>query len=64
MAKQKLMNLVCLCYKRDKQITKNNKENATETQDFNVENPSNTEEKKSRALASKTSPYRKCLQTS
>jgi hypothetical protein len=40
MAKQKLMNLVCLCYKRDKQITKNNKENATETQDFNVENPS------------------------
>jgi hypothetical protein len=50
-------------YKRNTQITKNENKIAAETQDFNVENPSNTEEKKSQMLASKISLYRQCLQT-
>jgi hypothetical protein len=33
------------CYKRDKQMMKNDKENTAQTQDFNVENSSNTKGK-------------------
>jgi hypothetical protein len=50
-----------LCYKCDKQITKNEKKIVVKTQDFNVENPSNTEVDKPRTPASKTSLYiREC----
>jgi hypothetical protein len=51
------------CYKRDKQITKNEKENTAETQDFNVENPSTTEGKIHGRQLAKFHYIGRCLHT-
>jgi hypothetical protein len=49
-------------YKHDKQIMKNEKENAAETQDLNVENPSNTEGKNHGRQPTKLHYNGRCLE--